>query len=274
MSRIGSAIVAGALLVCLVRQAAPVSVHTYWKLTWSDEFNGADGTPPDPAKWSIVTGGRGFGNHELEQYTDRSENVHQERGHLVITARKEAFTGTDGIAREYTSARLQTKGKFEQKYGRFEARIRIPKGQGMWPAFWLLGFDIDAVGWPACGEIDVMENVGFEPAKVHGTLHGPRYSGDSPLTGAYTLPQGIFSDDFHTYAVEWDEHEIRFFVDSHLYETQTTDSIPGNKRWVFDHPFYLLLNLAVGGDWPKSPDATTQFPQQMVVDYVRVYQPR
>ncbi|MGO4209291.1 family 16 glycosylhydrolase [Terriglobus sp. 2YAB30_2] len=274
MSRIGSAIVAGALLLCLVLHAAPASAHTHWKLTWSDEFNGADGAPPDPTKWSIVTGGRGFGNHELEQYTDRSENVHQERGHLVIMARKEAFTGTDGIAREYTSARLQTKGKFAQKYGRFEARIRIPKGQGMWPAFWLLGSDIDAAGWPACGEIDVMENVGFEPMKVHGTLHGPRYSGDSPLTGAYTLPRGAFSDDFHVYAVEWDEHEIRFFVDGHLYETQTTDSIPGNKRWVFDHPFYLLLNLAVGGDWPKSPDATTQFPQQMLVDYVRVYQPR
>ena len=243
-----------------------------WKLTWSDEFNGPEGSLPDPAKWAFVTGGHGFGNSELEQYTARAENAHVEHGHLVITARQESFTGTDGVTREYTSARLQTKDKFAQKYGRFEARIKLPKGQGMWPAFWMLGDDISSAGWPQCGEIDIMENVGYEPGKVHGTLHGPRYSGDSPLTGAYTLPGGeAFSDDYHVFAVEWDEAGLRFFVDDHLYETQTPDSIPGSKRWVFDHPFFLLLNLAVGGRWPKNPDATTQFPQTMLVDYVRVY---
>jgi beta-glucanase (GH16 family) len=243
-----------------------------WKLSWSDEFNGPDGAAPDPAKWGLVSGGKNYANKELEQYTVRAENVHQEHGNLVITARREAFTGADGIPREYTSARLQTKGKFEQKYGRFEARIKIPQGQGMWPAFWLLGSDVTTADWPACGEIDIMENVGYEPGKVHGSLHGPGYSGDSPLTGAYSLPAGSkFSDSYHVFAVEWDASAIHFYVDDHLYETQTPDSIPSSKQWAFDHPFFILLNLAVGGQWPKDPDASTQFPQQMLVDYVRVY---
>jgi beta-glucanase (GH16 family) len=243
-----------------------------WELTWSDEFNGPDGAPPDPAKWEIVTGGNGFGNKELEQYTARPENVQQEHGNLVITTRHESLTGADGIQREYTSARLQTKGKFKQKYGRFEARIRIPRGQGLWPSFWMLGSDIETVKWPNAGEIDVFENVGFEPGKIHGSLHGPRYSGDSPLTGAYSLPDGhAFADAFHVFAVEWEPAAIRFYVDDQLYETQTPDSINSSKKWVFDHPFYLLLNLAVGGIWPKSPDATTPFPATMYVDYVRVY---
>jgi beta-glucanase (GH16 family) len=191
----------------------------------------------------------------------------------VITARQESFTGADGIQHEYTSARLQTKGKFEQKYGRFEARIKIPQGQGIWPAFWLLGNDNTSTGWPGRGEIDIMENVGYEPGKSHGSMHGPPYSGDSPLTGAYSLPAAgpNFADNFHVFAVEWDASAIRFYVDDHLFETQTPDSIPSSKRWVFDHPFFILLNLAVGGQWPTDPDATTQFPQQMLVDYVRVY---
>ena len=190
----------------------------------------------------------------------------------MITARQESFTGPDGIHHEYTSARLNTMGKFEQKYGRFEARIKIPQGQGIWPAFWLLGSDDTSTGWPGRGEIDIMENVGYEPGKIHGSMHGPRYSGDSPLTGAYSLPPGSkFADNFHVFAVEWDASAVRFYVDDHLYETQTPDSIPSSKHWVFDHPFFILLNLAVGGQWPKDPDATTQFPQQMLVDYVRVY---
>lgn len=258
--------------VILPMPAAHAAKQKGWKLTWSDEFNQKDGSSPDPAKWQFVTGGRGFGNNELESYTARPENAHIQDGKLVITAIKESYTGADGIQRDYTSARLQTKGKFEQKYGRFEARIKIPRGQGIWPAFWMLGNDIDTVGWPKSGEIDIMENVGKEPSKVHGTLHGPAYSGDSPLTGAYTLPNGkAFADDFHLFAVEWEPTEIRFYVDGHLYEAQTTDSIPENKKWVFDHPFFLLLNLAIGGYWPGNPDASTQFPQQMLVDYVRVY---
>jgi beta-glucanase (GH16 family) len=244
-----------------------------WKLAWSDEFNGKDGSAADASKWTLETGGNRWGNHELEYYTSRPENIEQRAGSLVITARKEHYTGADGVTKEYTSARLKTYGKFEQKYGRFEARIKIPKGQGMWPAFWLLGANIGTVKWPECGEIDIMENIGSEPAKVHGSMHGPEYSGGSPLTGAIKLASGSeFGDAFHVYAVEWKPDAVRFYVDGKLYETQTPDSIPSHKKWVFDHPFFIILNLAVGGDWPKNPNETTTFPQEMLIDYVRVYQ--
>jgi beta-glucanase (GH16 family) len=244
-----------------------------WNLVWSDEFDGPNGSAPDPAKWSVEVNGTGFGNNELEYYTSRRENAHIEDGKLVITARKETFTGPDGVTRPYTSGRLETKGHFEQQYGRFEARIKIPAGQGMWPAFWMLGNDADRVGWPTCGEIDIMENVGSEPSKVHGSMHGPKYSGENPLTGAFTLLRNQrFSDDFHIFAVEWEPAAIRFYVDDILYETQTPDNLPSSKHWAFDHPFFLLLNLAVGGYWPGNPDATTVFPGSMLVDYVRVYQ--
>lgn len=244
-----------------------------WRVIWSDEFNLANGSAPDATKWSMETAGNGFGNNELEYYTARSENAHIENGKLVITARKETFTGADGVVRQYTSARMQTKAKFAQQYGRFEARIQLPGGgQGLWPAFWMLGDDIDRTGWPSCGEIDIMENVGLEPSTVHGSLHGPGYSGGHPLTGIFSLPQGRrFSAGLHVFAVEWEPTTIRFYVDNTLYETQTPQSIPG-KHWAFDHPFFLLLNLAVGGGWPGSPDATTVFPSSMLVDYVRVYE--
>jgi beta-glucanase (GH16 family) len=243
-----------------------------WTLAWSDEFNAPNGSMPDAKKWTIVQDGSGFGNQELEYYTERPSNVHIEDGNLVITARKESYKGPDGVAHDYTSARLQTAGHFDQKYGRFEARIKIPKGQGVWPAFWLLGDDVGLAGWPTCGEVDIMENVGFEPHKVHGTLHGPGYSGNNPLTGAYTLPNNEnVSDDFHVFAVEWEPGIVHFYMDEHLYETQTVDSIPSSKRWVFDHPFFILLNVAVGGAWPGNPDSTTPFPATMLVDYVRVY---
>ncbi len=243
-----------------------------WTLLWSDEFNGPDGSMPDPNKWRIVQDGSGFGNQELEYYTNLPANLHIEGGKLVITARKAPFKGPDGIERDYTSARLETAGHFQQKYGRFEARIKLPRGQGLWPAFWMLGSDFPSAGWPACGEIDIMENVGLEPGKIHGTLHGPGYSGNNPLTGAYTLPNHEdMSDDFHVFAVDWMPDAIRFYVDGRLFETQTVDSIPSSKRWVFDHPFFILLNLAVGGAWPGTPDAKTPFPATMLVDYVRVY---
>jgi len=246
------------------------SLTREWTLVWRDEFDGPNGSMPDPNKWSIVRDGSGFGNQELEYYTDRPRNLHIENGHLAITAIRENYTGPDGISREYTSGKLQTAGHFEQKYGRFEARIKVPKGQGIWPAFWMLGGP--PAGWPACGEIDIMENVGFEPSKIHGTLHGPGYSGNNPLTGAYTLPNSArISDDFHVFAVEWSPDAIRFYVDDHLYETQTVDSIPSSKRWAFDHPFFILLNVAVGGAWPGNPDSATPFPATMLVDYVRVY---
>ncbi len=242
-----------------------------WELVWSDEFDGPEGSAPDPAKWSFVVEGNGFGNQELEYYTARPENTHVEKDHLVITARKERFTGPDGVTREYTSGRINSQKKFEQQYGRFEARIRIPKGQGIWPAFWMLGSDIGKVGWPQCGEIDIMENVGKEPGTVYGSLHGPGYSGGNPLTAGYSLSKGKrFADDFHLYAVEWEPGVIRFYVDDALFETQTPGSVP-HRQWAFDHPFYLLLNVAVGGAWPGNPNASTEFPASMLVDYVRVY---
>jgi beta-glucanase (GH16 family) len=185
---------------------------------------------------------------------------------------KENYTGPDGVSRNYTSARLQTKGLFSQQYGRFEARIKIPKGQGMWPAFWMLGNNIDTAGWPACGEIDIMENIGKEPSIVHATLHAPNYP-PAGYTAAYTLPTGAFSDDFHIFAVEWEPQQIRFYIDATLYATDTQSASPSPSNWPFStQPVFVLLNLAVGGDWPGNPDNTTRFPQQMLVDYVRVYQ--
>ncbi len=192
---------------------------------------------------------------------------------LTIEARKERMTTAEGKEREYTSARMQTKGRFSQQYGRLEARIKIPFGQGIWPAFWMLGDDIAKVGWPTCGEIDIMENIGREPGVVHGTIHGPGYSAAKGIGSPFALPQGKkFSDDFHLYAVEWAPQAIRFYVDDSLYATRTPADLPSGAKWVYDHPFFLLLNLAVGGYWPGYPDATTQFPQTMQVDYVRVYQ--
>jgi beta-glucanase (GH16 family) len=220
----------------------------------------------------METGGNGWGKDELEYYTNRLQNGYQHDGNLVIKVLQEKYTGADGVARNYTSARLKTLGTFEQTYGRFEARIKIPRGQGIWPAFWMLGNDIDKPGWPACGEIDIMENIGKEPAIVHGTIHGPGYSGAQGIGSSYNIPGGkIAADDYHVFAVEWEPNVIRFYVDEHLYATRTPVDLPKGTKWVYDHPFFLLLNVAVGGGWPGNPDATSVFPQEMLVDYVRVY---
>jgi beta-glucanase (GH16 family) len=242
-----------------------------WTLTWSDEFNSPNGSAPDPAKWTQETGGEGWGNHELEYYTTRPQNSTVRDGNLAITAAKETFTGPDGVSREYTSARLKTAGHFAQAYGRFEARIKIPHGKGVWPAFWMLGDNLDSVGWPSSGEIDIMENIGSEADKNNGSMHGPGYSGGDALTAVYTLPSGEFADDFHLFAIEWEPTSVRFYVDDKLYETRGPKDLPQGTKWVFDHPFFILLNVAVGGDFPGNPDATTTFPQTMLVDYVRAY---
>jgi beta-glucanase (GH16 family) len=243
-----------------------------WILTWSDEFNAADGTPADSRKWTAETGGNGWGNNELEYYTTSLRNAHQERGSLLIQAIEEPYTGADGVRREYTSARLKTQHKFSQAYGRFEARIKMPQGDGMWPAFWMLGDDIGSAQWPNCGEIDIVENIGIEPSTVHGTIHGPGYSGAHGIGSPFRLPNHLrFSDDFHVFAVEWEPEEIRFLVDDHLYATRRPADLPQGAKWVYDHPFFIILNLAVGGTWPGNPDQATQFPQKMLVDYVRVY---
>jgi len=249
----------------------PSDRNVGWILTWSDEFNGTNGSPPDPTKWVVERGGSGWGNDELEYYTARSQNVRQEHGNLVIEAVKERFTGSDGIQREYTSARLKTEGLFRQRYGRFEARIQIPAGKGLWPAFWMLGDDYSTVGWPKCGEIDIMESIGSEADSIRGTLHGPGYTGLPALTTAYKLPHGRFSDGFHVFAIEWEPQAVRFYVDAELYATKTPADLPGGTRWAYDHPFFVILNLAVGGNWPGSPDEATVLPQRMLVDYVRVY---
>jgi beta-glucanase (GH16 family) len=262
----------GIFFTLLFASANQTSAQT-WTLTWVDEFDGAVNSAPNPTKWGYDTGGSGWGNNELQTYTNRLQNVYLDgEGRLIIKVIKETFTGTDGITRNYTSARLLTKGKFEQKYGRFEVRLKVPFGQGIWPAFWMLGNNIDSTGWPTCGEIDIMEHIGKQPSVNHGTLHGPGYSGGNPLTGTFTLPNSErFTDDFHTFAVEWEPNTIRFYVDDNLYQTKTTASVPVGRRWVFDHPFFMILNVAVGGSFPGNPDDTTTFPQMLVVDYVRVY---
>jgi beta-glucanase (GH16 family) len=257
---------------CRAQAGTPASRERRWDLAWSDEFGGSNGSGVDPAKWVLEVGGEGWGNQELEYYTNRLQNAHVQNGNLEIRAQREKYKGQDGVTRDYTSARLKTLGKFSQTYGRFEAGMKIPYGQGLWPAFWMMGDDIDRVDWPACGEIDIMENVGKEPSIVHGTIHGPGYSGGAGIGASYTLPTGKkFADDFHIFAVEWEPNAIRFYVDGNLYETRTRADLPQGRRWVFDHPFVLLMNVAVGGSWPRNPDASTVFPQTMLVDYVRVY---
>jgi beta-glucanase (GH16 family) len=246
-----------------------------WMLAWSDEFNTADGTPVDSQKWTAETGGNGWGNNELEYYTTSTRNARQEHGSLVIEAIREPYTGSDGVKRDYTSARLKTQGKFSQVYERFEARIKMPRGKGIWPAFWLLGDNIGSAGWPGCGEIDIVENLGTEPSIAHGTIHGPGYSGGHGIGSPFTLPNGQrFSDDFHLFAVEWEPQEIRFYVDDHLYATRRPADLPAGTKWVYDHRFFIILNLAVGGNWPGNPDDITEFPQKLLVDYVRVYRHR
>ena len=252
---------------------APPPGQGQWTLVWSDEFDGANGSSPDTTKWNLETGGGGWGNNELEYYTNRTQNAYLQDGMLVIQALKETYRGPDNVTRDYTSARLNTTGRYQLTYGRVEARLKVPYGQGLWPAFWMLGNNAGQVGWPGCGEIDVMENIGREPSMVHGTIHGPSYSGTSGIAGSYSLAADQrFADDFRLFAVEWEQRTIRFYVDGILYRTITSADLPGGTTWVFDHPFFIILNVAVGGSWPDSPDATTVFPQTMTVDYVRVYQ--
>lgn len=272
MKQLVLATLALSLIVLLPAGAWGRAPHkSNWVLAWSDEFNGPKGSSPDPAKWTFEIGGGGWGNQELEYYTSRPENARIEHGRLVITARRENYTGADGVTRDYTSARLKTQGKFSITYGRVEARIKIPRGQGVWPAFWMLGSDIDQAGWPQSGEIDIMENIGREPATVHGTIHGPGYSGAKGIGSPFTLPHGRFADHYHVFAVEWEPNQIRFYVDRKLYATRTPADLPPGTKWVYDRPFFLLLNFAVGGSWPGPPDKHTPFPQKMLVDYVRVY---
>lgn len=247
---------------------ATQKVANFTKLVMQDEFD-IDGAP-NGTIWGYDLGtgnsltGFGWGNNELQYYTNRTENVKVENGYLLVTAKKESFNGSS-----YTSARLTTKGLFEQAYGRFEARIKLPYGQGIWPAFWLLGSNIDEVGWPQCGEIDIMEFRGQEPTKVLGTVHGPGYSGGTAISKSYSLINDRFDNGFHIFGIEWGPNYINYYVDDVLYNQITPTNVTG--EWVFDHPFYIIINLAVGGNFLGNPNSETVFPQTMLVDYVRVY---
>jgi beta-glucanase (GH16 family) len=243
--------------------AAPA---TNWLLVWADEFDGPVNSQPDPSKWKFDLGSVGWGNHELQEYTSSLDNVSIDGdGHLAIRAVRLG-------PKKYTSGRLKTKGLLEVQNGKIEARIKIPFGRGIWPAFWMMGADVFQNGWPRSGEIDIMENIGREPALIHGTLHGPGYSGPNAISSRAGLPgNSRFADEFHIFGVEWSDHSIDFLLDGKPYARRTPASLPAGARWVFDHPFFLLLNVAVGGDWPKNPDTTTSFPQTMLVDWVRVW---
>jgi len=267
-----------ALSAVLVASAATGAAHadpsdvSAAAVTFSDTFDGAAGSAVNSSKWSLETGDN-VNNHEREYYTSGTNNAALDgQGHLVITAKKEnpanyqCWYGTC----QYTSARMNTSGKFSAQYGHVEARMKIPRGQGMWPAFWMLGTDIGSVGWPNSGEIDVMENVGFEPSTIHGTIHGPGYSGSAGIGAGYTLANGqAFADAFHTFAVDWAPNSIKWSVDGVVYQTRTPADVGGNT-WAFNKPFFLILNLAVGGYWPGDPNSSTAFPAQLVVDSVSV----
>lgn len=244
-----------------------------WELLWSDEFDLEAGEPVNTDYWNCDLGGWGWGNSEFEYYTCRTENVvHDGNGNLVITAREETVEDDECWYGEctHTSARITTRDKVEFTHGRVEARLNIPEGQGIWPAFWMLGADFPEIGWPQSGEIDIMENIGREPYTIHGTIHGPGYSGAGSL-GRLILADEPYADDFHVYAIDWDPYVIRWYVDGEMYGVISVNTLNG-KEWVYEHDFYLLLNVAVGGEWPGPPNLDTEFPQEMLIDYVRVYQ--
>ena len=264
--------VAALVGACALLMLGQVSMPTVASAaaTFTDDFNGPAGSAVDASKWRLETGNNNGNNHELQWYTAGTGNAALDgQGHLVITAKRENpgnFNCWYGRC-QYTSARMNTAARFTQTFGHFEARMKLPRGQGLWPAFWMLGNNIGSVGWPTCGEIDIMENIGREPTTVHGTIHGPGYSGANGIGAASTGPN--FSNDFHVFALDWAPNRLQWSVDGRVYETRTPADLHGN-RWVFDHPFDVIMNFAVGGDFPGNPNGSTVFPQQMVIDYVHV----
>ncbi|HBY07184.1 MAG TPA: glycosyl hydrolase family 16 [Chloroflexi bacterium] len=256
--------------------ASPVPTETPiptpgWTLVWADEFDLPDGSTPDLNTWNYSKGGTGWGNNELQFYTDRPENAFIEDGMLVIQAQAEEYMG-----RKYTSARINTMVRAEFTYGRIEARAKLPNTQGIWPAIWMMPTIGKYGNWPASGEIDIMEFIGSEPDRVHGTLH---YGNPHDYkTGTYVFPDGETADlDFHVFVIEWEPREIRWYVDGQLFHQVGSDEWFTSYKNApetapFDQPFYFILNVAVGGNWPGNPDETSVFPQRMLVDYLRVYQ--
>jgi beta-glucanase (GH16 family) len=242
--------------------ATPIPAPPGWKLVWHEEFDGAG---IDKANWTYDLGAGGWGNGEAQFYTDRPENARIENGLLIIEARQEKYEGS-----YYTSARLKTQGLQEFQYGRIEARLKVPAGAGVWPAFWMLGADFDGKNWPDCGEVDIMEYIGREPDLIMGTLHGPGYSGALGFS-KWNRQKYNIADDFHTYAVEWEPDRVTWFYDGAEYFTVTPADV-GDRKWVFEHPFFIILNLAVGGQLAGPIGLQTAFPAQLQVDYVRVFQ--
>lgn len=242
------------------------TVITMTNLVMQDEFN-TNGAP-NSNMWSFDIGtgpnNDGWGNREQQFYTNRLNNIKVVDGMLQITAVRELYLGSS-----YTSAKIISKGKFSQKQGRFEARIKMPYGQGLWPAFWLLGDNIDQVGWPKCGEIDIMEYRGQQPTVTNAAVHGPGFSGANAISKSYDLINRRLDTEFHVYGCEWGENYINFYIDDVLFKQVTPSTVTG--EWVFNQPFYIILNLAVGGNYVGSPNGETSFPQSMFVDYVRVY---
>jgi beta-glucanase (GH16 family) len=243
----------------------------YWRLVWADEFDYAG--VPDPKKWDYDVGGHGWGNEELQFYTARRQkNARVENGHLVIEARREHWQG-----RDYTSARLVSRGKGDWTYGRFEVSAKLPSGRGTWPAVWMLPTGQSYGGWPNSGEIDFMEHVGFDPDVIHASVHTLAYNHKINTQKTAQLTVANARTQFNVYAVEWTPEEIRGFVNDQLYFTfrneRLTDATADYRQWPFDKPFHLLLNLAVGGTWggQKGVDPVI-WPQRLEIDYVRVYE--
>lgn len=244
----------------------------YHRLIWHDEFTGSAGSSPNPARWQIKTGGNGWGNNQLQYYTANPQNVSLDgAGHLAITARRQQYS--DGrYSRNYTSAQVVTDGRFHAKYGRIEARIKLPAGAGLWPAFWAVGTDSDRRQWPAGGEIDVMENIGRNPFKTYAVIHGPAtYNRYGYNLIASKRSKASLSSRFHVFGIDWSPGKIVFTLDGKAFSTRTARALPAGAKWVFNKPFYLILNLAVGGNFPGQPTASTRFPATMRVDWVRVY---
>ena len=282
--RQGALAACSALLACTSASSAPRPVTTSssaseLKQVWADEFDGPADSRIDSTRWhydlgdGCQSGNCGWGNQEKESYTSASENVSLDgQGRLRIVARPAAagLTCYYGACR-YTSAKITTRGTLDVAPGRVEARIKLPAGQGLWPAFWLLGVNVGAVGWPQCGELDIMENHGSNMTSTSSAMHGPGYSGNTPFVHSYQLAAASFAEDFHTFAVEWNSSRVMFFVDGQQHYAIQRDDVERHGNWVFDHPFFVILNLAVGGTFDSDPRSDAILPATMLVDYVRVY---
>lgn len=273
------------LLAAIPVLVSVCSAEEDYKLIWSDEFNDPNGAGINASKWNFDNGNGdgGWGNGESQNYTNRTANAYIENGSLIIAALKENYG-----AQNYTSARIHTYRKFNLTYGKVEMRAKLPFGQGVWPAFWMLGDNIDQVGWPCCGEIDIMEFVGKNPNRIRGSIHGPcsfsqncskdKCDYNQYGIGSDYVKESGFSDAYHNYSIEWEPNEIRWYFDDEKlpYQTRNPSNIINETTgqqypWVFDHDFRIILNLAIGGNWPGEPDNSTIFPQKYYIDYVRVY---